>query len=406
MKKLAKILIGFLISIRIFFLNYVSKIENIYLKKDSDHYIELSKDISYSFLNDNLYNYWLSTFRMPGYPLIINVFNKIVDTRFLIYINFIADLTTLWILYKVLNKYFKEKFVYIGLILYLLNPNTLISSTQIMTESISTTLFFVTFYFFVEKKYVLTGLSLGLFGIVKPLGHYVLFLYLLLLLLKKNKSIINYLKISIFPIIFIGSIFVNNFIQYESTFYSTSSYFHLQWLNEASKSLCNNGDFNNPIVSEPGYAFENWLQKNNINTKIESGILIKKLKNNSSNEILENLSCKAYSMARSSVWNLFGIRRANWSEVGLDYITLNITLMFSLIYTVLLNLFLTFSLYRSVKNKSINLYLIVIIFYIIVSSTLPFGNSRKRVLIEPFLIISFINSINYFVNKKSNKSYF
>jgi len=406
MKKLAKILISILISFRIFFLNYASKFENIYLKKDSDHYIKLSNDISYSFFNDNLYNYWLSTFRMPGYPLILNVFHKIVDTRFLIYINFIADLITLWILYKVLNKYVNEKYVYVGLILYLLNPNALISSTQIMTESISTTLFFVTFYFFVEKKYVFTSFSLGLLGIVKPLGHYLLFLFLLLLLLKKNKSIINYLKISIFPIIFIGFILVNNYIQYESTFYSTSSYFHLQWLNEASKSLCNNGDFNNPIVSEPGYVFENWLHKNNLTTKSESSILIKKLKNNASNEVLENLSCKAYSMARSSVWNLFGIRRANWSDVGLDYTTLNITLIFSLIYTVLINLSLTFSLYRAVKNKKIDLNLIIIIFYIIISSTLPFGNSRTRVLIEPFLIFSFIDNINYIVNKKSDKSYF
>jgi len=406
MEKVAKISISLLILLRIIFLNYASKVKNIYLTKDSEHYIELSKSISNSFFNDNLYNYWLSSFRMPGYPLILNLFQKIFDINFVIFVNFVADLLSLWLVYKILQKYFSKKFSYFGCILFLTNPNLLISSSQIMTESVSTALFFAAFYFFDKKKYTLSGLTIGLLGIIKPLGLYLLCLYLIILFLKKDKTIVNYLKISIFPLIFIGSIFINNFIQYESTFYSTSSYFHLQWLNEASKSLCEYGDFNNLNVSEPGYVFENWLKENELNINSKSHILINKLKQDSSGKIFENLHCKVYSMARSSVWNMFGVRSANWANVGLNYVLLDFILIFSFIYVALINLSLILTAYRAFNNKTIDITLIIIVFYIVIISTLPFGNSRTRVLIEPLLIISFIDIAKYVLDKKSDKSYF
>ena len=152
MEKVIKASISFLILFRFLFLNYASKLEKIYLTKDSDHYLELSSNISYFFFNDNLYDYWLSTFRMPGYPLLLSLFQKLFDTNLLIFLNFIADLLTLWLIYNILQKYYGKTITYLGTILFLINPNSLISSTQIMTESISTTLLFGSFYFFDEKN--------------------------------------------------------------------------------------------------------------------------------------------------------------------------------------------------------------------------------------------------------------
>ena len=137
---------------RLAFLDYASKFENIYLTKDSDHYIELSSNILFFYFNDNLYDYWLSTFRLPGYPLIINIFQEFFDKSSLIFLNFAADAFTLWIIYKILQKHFSKNIAYIGCILFLINPNSLISSSQIMTESISTTLFFLSFYFLMKKN--------------------------------------------------------------------------------------------------------------------------------------------------------------------------------------------------------------------------------------------------------------
>ena len=84
--------IGFLILIRVWFLQIALKSKNIYLTKDSDHYIELSEDINYFFFNDNLVDYWLSTFRLPGYPIVLNIFSNFLDIKYAVYINFVADL--------------------------------------------------------------------------------------------------------------------------------------------------------------------------------------------------------------------------------------------------------------------------------------------------------------------------
>jgi len=404
MEKLLKSVISLLILVRILFLQISTKSVSIYLTKDSDHYIGLSRDIEYFFFNDNLSNFWLSTFRLPGYPVLLNIFSKILDLKNIIYLNLVADLIVLYLLYKLLFIYFEKKYCYVGCILFLINTNVLISSSQIMTESFSTLFLFSSFYFFKIKKYFISSIFISLLSIFKPLGIYLIFLYLILMIFEEKKLTTNIAKISFIPICVIFSIYVNNFVQYETNFYSTSSYFHLQWLNGASESICENGDFDNPIVSEPGYVFENWLQENELTTNSNSKILINKLKSNSSSQILDNFQCKAYSMVRSSIWNMFGIRRANWTGVGFNSITLNFIIYFSLIYVVIINSIFIISIYKSFKNRKINSYIIVILFYILITSTLPFGNSRTRVLIEPLLIVTFIDSVKNIISNRLNES--
>ena len=393
MEKLTKSLIGFLLLFRLIFLDYSTRFEKIYLTKDSDHYLELSSNVLYFYFNDNLYDYWLSTFRLPGYPLILNLFQGFLDKSSLIFLNFIFDVITIWLIYKILQKYFYKNVAYIGCILFLINPNSLISSSQIMTESISTTFFFLSFYFFDEKKYILTGIAIGLLGILKPLAVYVLLLYLIILIFRKNNKIIEYLKISFIPLILIGSIYINNFVQYETSFYSSSSYFHMQWFNEASKNICENYDFNELEVSEPGYVFENWLLDNDLIREHNSKILINELKNDSRKGLFNNIQCKFISLSRSTIWNMFGIRGSNWENVSNNnYINLFIRI-FSLVYVVVIN----FSLLRSILSKNKNQLIVNALFitlgYILVSAIVPFGNSRIRVLVEPFLIIIFVDSL-------------
>ena len=111
MEKLLKSVIGLLILVRVLFLQIATKSTSIYLTKDSDHYILLSKDIEYFFFNDNLSNYWLSTFRLPGYPVLLNIFSRISELKNIIYLNLIADLIVLYLIYKFLFIYFEKSIV-------------------------------------------------------------------------------------------------------------------------------------------------------------------------------------------------------------------------------------------------------------------------------------------------------
>ena len=394
MTNIFKCVVGFLILIRVWILQISLKSKNIYLTKDSDHYIELSEDINYFFFNDNLVNYWLSTFRLPGYPIVLNIFSNFFDIKYAVYINFVADLVTLFILYKLLSMYFESNFMYIGCILFLTNTNILMSSTQIMTESLSTMLLIATFYYFKNKKYIFSGIFIALLSIFKPLGIYLVLMYVLLLIFENKNFTKKILKLIIFPIIIISGIYVNNLIQYESGFYSTSSYFHLQWFNEASESICKNYDFNNLNVSEPGYVFENWLEMEGLSKTSESEFLIDSLKTDASSNLFENIHCKAISMVRSSIWNMFGIRSSNWNNFDFNNFSLIIIKGFSLIYAILMNLSVLKTLLRKNREQIVFQVLLITLFYILVNSILPFGNSRTRVLIEPMLVFLFIDNLS------------
>ena len=88
---------------------------------------------------------------LSGYRGILNfnLLRESLDTSSLIFINFIFDVITLWLIYKILQILYKN-IAFVGCILFLLNPNSLISSSQIMTESISQH-FILSFYLFDEK---------------------------------------------------------------------------------------------------------------------------------------------------------------------------------------------------------------------------------------------------------------
>ena len=386
--------IGFLILIRVWFLQKALKSKNIYLTKDSDHYIELSGDINYFFFNDNLADYWLSTFRLPGYPIVLNIFSNFLDIKYVVYINLVADLVTLFLLYKLLSMYFESNFTYIGCIVFLTNTNILISSTQIMTESLSTMLLIASYYYFKNKKYFFSGIFIALLSIFKPLGIYLVLMYVLLLIFENKNFTKQILKLIILPVIIISGIYVNNLIQYESGFYSTSSYFHLQWFNDARKSICNNYDFNDLNVSEPGYAFENWLETQGLSKTSESKILIDSLKTDANSNLFKNIHCKAISMIRSSIWNMFGIRSSNWNNFDFNNFSLIIIKGFSLIYAILMNLSVLKTFLYKNRAQMVFQVLLITLFYILITSTLPFGNSRTRVLIEPMLVLLFIDNLS------------
>ena len=390
--------IGFLIFIRVWFLQKALKSKNIYLTKDSDHYIELSGDINYFFFNDNLADYWLSTFRLPGYPIVLNIFSNFLDIKYAVYLNFVADLVTLFLLYKLLSMYFESKFTYIGCIVFLTNTNILMSSTQIMTESLSTMLLIASYYYFKNKKYFISGIFIALLSIFKPLGIYLVLMYVLLLIFENKNFTKQIIKLIILPVIIISGIYVNNLMQYESGFYSTSSYFHLQWFNDASESICNNFDFNDLNVSEPGYTFENWLETQGLSKTSESKILIDRLKTDANSNLFKNIHCKAISMFRSSIWNMFGIRSSNWNNFDFNNFSLIIIKGFSLIYAILMNLSVLKTLLYKNREQMVFQVLLITLFYILITSTVPFGNSRTRVLIEPMLVLLFIKNLSKLKN--------
>ena len=377
-----------LVFLRLAFLFSSTKHETTYLKKDSDHYLELADSIKFYFFNDSLRDYWLSTYRPMGYPIILNFLDTITSVPNFIYINFLGDIGTAVFVYKIVEGITDNTLTkYMSVILFFLNPNVLLSSSQIMTESLS--LFFLTgsIYFVINKKILLAGLFIAIFSLFKPMGHVLLILIIIVCFfwLRYNKK--ELLLLSVIPILCLSLISINNQIQYESFFYSTSPYYHLQWLNGASEALCEELNFDQMEVIEPGYIFEGW--KENLDPIIiqNSGLFIEKLKEDSRNRTWKNIECKGASSIHSLVWNSFGVRKAHWNETHLAKSVLNVLIYYSYFYVLLCMASLFFALFNF-KEKKLRSIIYFVATYLLASSvTLPYGNSRTRLLIEPLLVI-------------------
>lgn len=400
MKKFLIALITLLVLVRIYFLYSSFNFESMVFTKDSFHYIEISKDFFSKYINGKNDNFWIYTFRLPGYPFILLLINSISEVRYVIYINLIFDLISSIYIFKFLYKFSKSTFTsYFGVVLFLLNSNILISSTQIMTESVSTALLLVSVFYIDQNsisKNLISGISLGLFSLIKPLGIYILFLFIFYKIFYFRKKIKEIIIFSFIPLCLISLIYTNNYQNYNTFFYSTSSYFHTQWFNDASDALCEELNFNQLRVSEPGYKFELWKESNNFDSFTNPEIFIDTLRNDSNKNVFRNIDCKIISASRSIAWNMFGIRQSNWNNSFLNQSSINIVKIYSLFYVACINFVFLFTIFKSIKSK--HSYLIyLIIFYLAITSIIPFGNARIRVLIEPYLVILFVLNLGNFV---------
>ena len=400
MKKFLIALITLLVLVRIYFLYSSFNFESMVFTKDSFHYIEISKDFFSKYINGKNDNFWIYTFRLPGYPFILLLINSISEVRYAIYINLIFDLISSIYIFKFLYKFSKSTLTsYFGVVLFLLNSNILISSTQIMTESVSTALLLISVFYIDQNsmsKNLISGISLGLFSLIKPLGIYILFLFIFYKVFYFRKKIKEIIIFSFIPLCLISLIYANNYQNYNTFFYSTSSYFHTQWFNDASDALCEELNFNQLRVSEPGYKFELWKESNNFDSFTNPEIFINTLRNDSNKNVFRNIDCKIISASRSIAWNMFGIRQSNWNNSFLNQSSINIVKIYSLFYVTCINFVFLFTIFKSIKSK--HSYLIyLIIFYLAMTSIIPFGNARIRVLIEPYLVILFVLNLGNFV---------
>ena len=396
-----------LVILRLLFIIYSTNFDLMMFTKDSYHYINLSENISQSYFEQNIENYWINTFRLLGYPIFISFFNQFINLENIIYTNLIFDLLSCLLVYKIIYNLKKDQFLgFLGAALFLLNPNVLISSSQIMTENISMFLLLLTVFLSKSQKtshIIFSGISLGLFSLVKPFGVYVLIFIIILKIFLFKTGVKKILLFSVIPLSVISLIYLNNFQNYGTSFYTTSSYFHMQWFNDASSALCENFDFNQDRVSEPGYKFEEWKLENKFNNQTEPKIFINNLKQDSQEGTFQNIQCKVASIVRSTTWNLFGIRGSNWNNSFIEQPYLNLVKLFSLFYVVLINLIFILTLFAK-KNKGYLFYLLLIIFYLTLISILPYGNARTRVLIEPYLIIIFACNVQYLIKNTFKKT--
>ncbi|SVD72972.1 uncharacterized protein METZ01_LOCUS425826, partial [marine metagenome] len=138
---------------------------------------------------------------------------------------------------------------------------------------------------------------------------------------------------------------------------------------------------------EPGYVFDEWKKTLDNETLSTSGLFIDELKESSSDGLFKNIRCKFISVSHSIVWNFFGVRSANWSETYLSSSFVKSVIYYSYFYVLLSASSLLYFVFRERRPSLYPIIFLIVAYTFITSITLPYGNARTRVLIEPFNVI-------------------
>lgn len=99
----------------------------------------------------------------------------------------LSDLATGYLIFLITRKFAPEKWAFISSVIYLFNPAVLANSTLWgQADSFSAMFLVLSLYVFLEKRYLLTGLILGIGQTVKPIA--ILLLPFFIISLIRNKS--------------------------------------------------------------------------------------------------------------------------------------------------------------------------------------------------------------------------
>lgn len=237
MKYIFFLLLGFVICVNLFFLhkNYVAGNfleENI--TGDASHYLEIAKNLkSFGVYSDNNSSVPTesATWRPPFYPFLLSVFLFISDNVFfliLLKVLFQVLLVFLGCYYLYINKVFSKSIFAVGCIV-LIEPYYLKYSYSLLSESISASLLFLFFCFFLisiikEKYFFLTGFM----GFLSVINHpvVVFFIFILLFIVFVKMFLMNKFSAIWFAVFFLLLILiwpVRNYFVFNKGLFLTAS---------------------------------------------------------------------------------------------------------------------------------------------------------------------------------------
>ena len=118
----------------------------------------------------------------------------------------LADLILVFIAYKISKKYLNQKTALLIAVLFAFNPAIFSNSTLWGQIDVLNTLFYIlTFLFLIQKRILLTGLSLAIALLIKPQGVIIL-PFILILVFKEKWHITTILKSTVvFLLVYIGA---------------------------------------------------------------------------------------------------------------------------------------------------------------------------------------------------------
>ncbi len=207
-------------------------IDNVIISKNLAEHKIFSRDTEPPFLPD--------TWRTPGYPFFVAIFYALFGSFYPVIIVQIILLFLISVLiFKMAEKMMDRKWAIVPALLYIVLPDTLLSTSALFTENTFVFVLVAAFYifFFSEfknfyAKFLLAGFLLAISAYIRPASLYILFLfvpaYFIFYLKKSEISRRHFIAAGLLVLTFVATLapwVIRNEIQVDTwTFASTSAY--------------------------------------------------------------------------------------------------------------------------------------------------------------------------------------
>jgi 4-amino-4-deoxy-L-arabinose transferase-like glycosyltransferase len=179
--------------------------------------------------------------RTPGYPVFVAIIYATIGRipGGVVLLQLILDALTAWLIWQIGRDSFSKPIGIVGAFIYALSPNATIGALYLLSDTLFTflligALYVLHRYWIVrdERMLFLLGLVLGLLPLVRPIGLYLVLIWIIFFTLKQwRDSVARWYRhtfaASVFIVIFVGLWIARNYALTGYTFFSTAEGFNL-----------------------------------------------------------------------------------------------------------------------------------------------------------------------------------
>lgn len=367
--------------------------------------IELSRGMG--FLNGVYPNYTgkigcPTAFRPIGYPLTLALLYSILGTSFLVgkIFNILLSTISMVFLHKTVKLFFCDTVANLALAIFAFSPLSICYTSILGSETLFQTLLVLILYVFFSSKNPFTlGLLVGYLALVRPIGIFFGFVFILFLLLDRCKCFGKFVGLfSIAFLLVVSGWFVRNYIQFKQLVYSTNGGYVLYVNNNPYATGSWSDPLSYPQSPFKQYMFDDHFDELAIND-VGKKLAIKWIQQNPKRFLF-----LASKRIFNSYWNklddimwAFTIGPNTWDSNYVSAIKLE-TFLYRPFY-ILTFIYIIYSIFDFIKHKSANIHTFVLLIFLYFSAMMFIleGNSRYVFPLHPiysmgvaFIICSFL----------------
>lgn len=395
--------------------------DNVIISKNLIEHRIFSRDTEAPFLPD--------TWRTPGYPFFVAIFYWLFDSFYPVIIaQIILLFFTSVLIFKMAEKIMNPKWALLPALLYIILPDTLLSTSALFTENTFVFVLVSSFYIFFFSefknfylKFLLSGFLLAISAYIRPASFYLLFFfvpaYFIFYLKKSEINLRQFMAMGLLVLIFLATLlpwYIRNKKEVGVwTFASTSSYVLFRQNGAQFYAALHNIDIisaRNALLRKAGIP-EGTVPRDTRYSDVMRKVAIEVITENPFRYTLFHLSSfiPFFTSSGANEYSRFvhDMMLPDYNPTPepsliqalnpFSFPTLIIVLknhgwtLVENFFWAIITLFVIISVWKSKNVRLTRMFMIIILYFAI--ATGPIAHARYRIPVEPLMLISTFSSV-------------